>query len=576
MEFIYHSIVLPFSSFISPMQRIFGPYLAMALLMAFVAHLRRKGKPKEFFKENFKKSIFWSLSSRVDYAFFFVNSILMFFVFLPQISKVPQLTRDFIVHTLGFHHELSNSWPLWAMLLFSTTIILAMDLGLFIAHWLQHKVSFLWEFHKVHHSAENLNPFTVFRVHPVDIILNIAVSGTLVGIVEGTAQAFFSGITPVKIMGTNIWLVVFYFFGYNLRHSEFWLDYPSLFKKFLISPAQHQIHHSKAHEHYDKNFGFIFSFWDRSIGSLVDPTKKLELKYGIHNNDTYFSNPLKLYLSPFILCFHHPKNRIFGFVILIFLLIVAAYSLPSKNVTASAQDDRELSVFLEDLTTQEVMAGLANNVNRIIIPTGGVEQNGQHMILGKHGYIVKETAKRIALRLGKTLVSPVISFVPEGAIDPPTGHMLFPGTLTVSESTYEALLEDTARSLIAHGFKTIIFLGDSKHNQAGQAAVAQRLNQEFEAKGVKVMNIDEYYTKNGQTEWLISQGFTKEQVGFHAGIKDTSELLYMYPSGVRKNVSDKDLSKEGVDGRPDLASADIGKMMIELKVNAALKQIRQP
>src|SRR5215475_646644 len=151
------------------------------------------------------------------------------------------------------------------------------------------------------------------------------------------------------------------------------------------------------------------------------------------------------------------------------------------------------NVYLEDLTWTEVRDALAAGTTTIIIPAGGTEQNGPHMALGKHNARVKILSERIARALGDALVAPVIAYVPEGAITPPTGHMRYPGTISTPDDAFQKVLESAARSFRAHGFRHIVLLGDHGSTQAGQKAVAARLNREWAASGKRVHAIDEYY-----------------------------------------------------------------------------------
>ena len=136
-------------------------------------------------------------------------------------------------------------------------------------------------------------------------------------------------------------------------------------------------------------------------------------------------------------------------------------------VLSSAQAMAQSSVFLEELTWAEVRDAIQAGKTTVIIPTGGTEQNGPHMVLGKHNFIVRYTAGEIARQLGNALVAPVVTYVPEGSVDPPSGHMRFPGTLTLPQEYFTRILEFAARSFEAHGFLDIALIGDSGGNQAG-------------------------------------------------------------------------------------------------------------
>jgi creatinine amidohydrolase len=175
----------------------------------------------------------------------------------------------------------------------------------------------------------------------------------------------------------------------------------------------------------------------------------------------------------------NPPMRI-AFALAAALLCVAAQ--------AAAPSD---SVFLEELTSEEVAAKVAARRSAIIVPVGGTEQNGARIVLGKHNVRARVLAEEIARRLGDTLVAPVVSYVPEGAIDPPTGHMRGAGTISIPADTFEKTLEWTARSLLKHGFTAVIFLGDHGGYHASLRKVEERVNRELRRKVVIVPR--EYY-----------------------------------------------------------------------------------
>lgn len=246
----------------------------------------------------------------------------------------------------------------------------------------------------------------------------------------------------------------------------------------------------------------------------------------------------------------------------------------SQSFGAATPDE----VWLENLTWPEVRDLVAAGKTVAIVPTGGTEQNGPHMVLGKHNFILANTAKRIAEQLGNALVAPVMPYVPEGDIEPPSGHMRWAGTLSLPEPVFAAVLGATARSLRAHGFTLICFLGESGGNQATQQTVADALNAEWANTDARVLHVGDYYDNNGQMAWLLEQGETEASVGGHAGIRDTSEVMAARPTGVRLDRlaegKEGGFDISGVDGDPTRASAARGEVLLQLKVDAAVRQIR--
>jgi creatinine amidohydrolase len=244
-----------------------------------------------------------------------------------------------------------------------------------------------------------------------------------------------------------------------------------------------------------------------------------------------------------------------------------------QPLTAPLPDTLQIA----DMTWVEVRSAIARGYTRVIVPSGGIEQNGPHMVLGKHDYIVGKAAAEIAKELGQTLVAPVIPYVPEGGYDPPTGHLRFPGTMGVPEDVYAGTLEGIARSLKAGGFKTICFIADHAGSLKPQAEVAQRLTREWAQQGVRVLDVSDYYADAAETEYLRSQGETAEAIGQHAGIADTSELMAVHPEGVDvQRYADVPYTMEptGVAGDPMRASVERGRALLNIKVFAAIRQIK--
>ena len=256
--------------------------------------------------------------------------------------------------------------------------------------------------------------------------------------------------------------------------------------------------------------------------------------------------------------------------LLVLLALVAAPALAQTPDT----------VFLEELTWPELRALVAAGKTTIILPIGGTEQNGPHMALGKHNTRVRALSERIARVLGNALVGPVIAYVPEGGLSPPTGHMRFPGTITVPEDVFRRSLESAARSVRLHGFRNVVFLGDHGSTQAGEKAVAAKLNREWATTPARAHAVEEYYRAAtvGFRDLLRARGYRPEELGEHAGLLDTVLTLAVDPSLVRAE-SPRDAhvagAGTGVDGDPRRATAELGRLGIDLIVERTITAIRE-
>lgn len=237
------------------------------------------------------------------------------------------------------------------------------------------------------------------------------------------------------------------------------------------------------------------------------------------------------------------------------------------------------TVYLEDLTWTELREQIQAGSTTIIVPIGGTEQNGPVMVLGKHNVRARVLAGRIAAAVGHTLVAPVIAYVPEGTVNPPTAHMKFPGTITIPDAAFDATLEYAARSFRQHGFKDVVFVGDHGGYQKNMAKVAAKLNKEWAATPVRVHALREYYqvVETDYVQALKKRGLTDVQIGTHAGAADTSLALAVDPRlvrGERLHASSLGPS-QGVYGDPRPSSAQAGELGVELIVGRSVEAIRR-
>jgi creatinine amidohydrolase len=232
---------------------------------------------------------------------------------------------------------------------------------------------------------------------------------------------------------------------------------------------------------------------------------------------------------------------------------------------------------LEALTSTELRQRIADGTTTVLVPVGGTEQNGPHIVLGKHNRRADVLAERIAERLGRTVVAPVVAYVPEGAIDPPTQHMRWTGTISVPVPAFEALLDGAARSLCRHGLRDVVFLGDHGGYQASLQRVAAKLNREFASGPCRVHALVEYYrvTQTDYVQALKARGFTAEQIGSHAGLADTALALAVDPALVRADEAARrpPNADDGASGDARAASAELGRLGAERVVDASVAAI---
>src|SRR5688500_9542382 len=245
------------------------------------------------------------------------------------------------------------------------------------------------------------------------------------------------------------------------------------------------------------------------------------------------------------------------------------------TMTAAKPPD---TVLIEELTWAEVRDLVAAGTTNVIIGTAGTEQKGPHMVDGEHKFIMEYAADKIARGLGKTLVAPVVTYVPEGGWDPPTGHMRYPGTITLPEDRFVELLVSAGRSLKSSGFKNILFLGESGGNRNGMREAAARLNDLWKGAATAYW-VDDYYTKShaDQNKWITANmKIPEDQIGGHANLLDTSELLFVAPKHIRRDrLTGNDYPNNGVSGDPAKSTPEIGKVFVQIKIDNALAQIKR-
>lgn len=294
------------SFFVDANKRIYWGYLLSSVLLALLVY---KAVPSQksvfgFLKFLFPKNIYTDKSAKQDYVLLITNKLIKAALFpLVVFGSVP--IALFIADSLStlFSGFETLQWSKWAiMITFTSILFLFDDFTRFFLHYLLHKVPFLWEFHKVHHSAKVLTPFTIYRSHPVENLFYACRMSIAQGSAIGVGYFLFGAsehLNMIAIVEANVFIFLFNIFGSNLRHSHIWLSFGDKIENIFISPAQHQMHHSVAVKHFDKNFGTALAVWDKLFGTLVKASTVDGVKVGLSEKEADHSSIMKIYVEPF-------------------------------------------------------------------------------------------------------------------------------------------------------------------------------------------------------------------------------------------------------------------------------------
>ncbi len=234
------------------------------------------------------------------------------------------------------------------------------------------------------------------------------------------------------------------------------------------------------------------------------------------------------------------------------------------------------AVWIDELTWLEVRDAVAAGKRTAIIATGGIEQNGPYLVTGKHNVVLRGMCEAIARKLGDALCAPVIGFVPEGDIERKTGHMRYPGTISVREETYRMLLEDVAGSLRAHGFTDIVLIGDSGGNQGGLEAVATALNARW--TDARAHFIPEFYRYADVEKYMEEELGFKQPMdeGLHDNLYITSLMMVVDPASVRydQRVRAGRATINGVSIAPKERTIELGRKLMDYRAEFTVRAIR--
>lgn len=262
-------------------------------------------------------------------------------------------------------------------------------------------------------------------------------------------------------------------------------------------------------------------------------------------------------------------------------------TVPGASATAGSPDPNAPrviegvdTVFMEEMTWMEIRDAMRAGKDTVIVATGGLEQNGPYLVAAKHNIVLRATTEALARKLGNALVASIIQFVPEGDIDPPTGHMKYPGTISLTAATFEALLTDVVSSLRTNGFTTIVLIGDSGGNQAGMKKVAEALSAKWAAAGApnRAYFIPEYYQYPALHEWIEkSLGIRQVDEGLHDDYAISAMMALVDPDSIRlkqRAANGRD-TINGVKLSPLSTTQANARKIVEHRVNATIEALKK-
>ena len=306
-------------AFLSPGSHISLLSLLSALgvaLIVLAARRYKKGRRirlKTLFRALFPKRIVLSKSSFADVGYFYFNVFVFGIVFGWALLSYDTLSRgiaDLLTNTFGA----MPAAPLPAFVarsIITVMLFLAYELGYWLNHYLSHRIPFLWEFHKVHHSATSLTPLTNFRVHPIYMCVFVNILAVSIGLANGIGDYLLG--QPASQYGlseTNIILVFFIYVYVHLQHSQLWISFTGRLGRLLMSPAHHQIHHSRNPAHFNKNLGSCLAVWDWMFGTLYIPAAENEmLEFGVEPDREHAHTIRGELISPFVRAAQLVKER---------------------------------------------------------------------------------------------------------------------------------------------------------------------------------------------------------------------------------------------------------------------------
>jgi sterol desaturase/sphingolipid hydroxylase (fatty acid hydroxylase superfamily) len=304
IDILQESIFSIPGNFVDANTRLFGLYIVSAVLLVIPLYLlqKRQRSLAAFLSYLFSKRVWLHASAKTDYAMFVVNRLLKAVLWVPIVLTMVPIAiwfSNYLDSTIGILEPISSN-PSIIIASFTILLFILDDFSRFVLHLALHKIPFLWDFHKVHHSAKVLTPMTIYRSHPFESYLYACRMAFSQGIAVGIGYYLFGpNLSMFDVLGANLFVFVFNVMGANLRHSHIRWSWGDKIENWFISPAQHQIHHSDKPAHFDRNLGSALAIWDRILGTLIHSSKAKRIRFGLGCDDTGYQSIIGNYSQPF-------------------------------------------------------------------------------------------------------------------------------------------------------------------------------------------------------------------------------------------------------------------------------------
>ncbi len=278
--------------------------VVLAAVITFLQQTQGRRSLRAFIQYALPPEVLRHPSARADALFWVCRRLtgpLLAFPFVLTAAATGLAVNAALLHLTGWDPHPSPGMSPALVVLFTVTMLIAYDLSYYVYHVLQHNLPFLWELHKVHHSAEVMVGITSTRIHPLDQLMNRIWDGFIPGIAYGIWLFFVLDPVEALVFGLNVYVLRNILMMDTVRHTHLKLSFGSMLDRVILSPHAHQLHHSVAEVHWNKNYGLMLSVWDRLFGTMIDPKPGETFQFGLGGPESREYHTLfGLYVLPLV------------------------------------------------------------------------------------------------------------------------------------------------------------------------------------------------------------------------------------------------------------------------------------